>query len=74
MGLDRISQIILGVITVLFLFALLPTVITLVTGAGITDPVLQSAAYLVVVLFVVVTIYAAFRKEQGDSLPSFPSD
>lgn len=74
MGLERISQIILGVIIVLFLFAMLPTLVILIAGAGITDPVLQGAAFLVLFVFVIVTIYAAFKGESKPSLPSFPTE
>lgn len=73
MGLERINQIIYGAIAVLFLFAALPTLMTLIAGAGITDPILQGAAFLTIFIFVVVTIYVAFRGEQNDTIPSLPT-
>lgn len=70
MGLERIGQIIFGIITVLFLFAALPTFMTLISNAGIVDPVLQGAAFLTLFIFVVVVIYVAFRGEQKPEIPT----
>ena len=72
MGLERIGQIIFGGIAVLFLFAALPTLLTVMNGAGITDPILQGASFLALAVFVVVTIYVAFKGEGNDSVPALP--
>jgi len=61
MGLDRVSQIIFGIIATMFLLIVLPTLYALISNAGVTDPILQSATYLALLIFVIVTIYVAFK-------------
>ncbi len=75
MALENVSKALFGIIVVMFLiFGLLPTMLNVISLAPQPDPILTGLSYFLVLFFVAITIYAAFKGDDDNSgIPALPS-
>jgi hypothetical protein len=68
--LDSVSRLIAGIVTIMFLFVLLPYMYGAMTlSTMFDDPVLAAAGLFLVLVFVIAVIYAAFFRKDTHGLP-----
>jgi hypothetical protein len=68
--LDSVSRFIAGLVSIFFLFVLLPYMYGAMSRSVMfSDPVLSVAGIFMLVVFIIAVVYVAFFKKEGQRFP-----